>query len=224
MNGGALLDLGCSSGAFLQCMKSPSWKLYGVEMSGDVARKAELATGADIFVGDILEAPFRSASFDLITCFHVFEHLYQPQEILRKVAQWLKPGGIFDVIVPNIDSAGSRIFGTYWYALELPRHLYHFSPRSLTRMANGVGLECVSMITGREVFIESSTRYIRDEMMQRIGKPRIPLANAKVPSIPFRIVRKAFRLTLIPALNGLASLAGDGESINAVFRKPVGER
>lgn len=219
--GGTLLDLGCSSGGFLRAMKGPSWKLYGIEMSEEVAGRAETETGAEVFVGDILDAPFPPASFDVITCFHVFEHLYQPQEVLRKVSQWLKPGGIFDVIVPNIDSAGARIFGTYWYALELPRHLYHFSPKSLQNLAGSVGLEPVLLTTGREVFIENSSRYIIDEILRRVGKPRAPLAKFRTPSISFRVIRKAFRMTLLPALNGMASLAGDGESINGIFRKPA---
>jgi SAM-dependent methyltransferase len=220
-SGGALLDLGCSSGGFLRSMKSPAWKLYGIEMSDEVARQAETVSGAQVFVGDILDAPFAPESFDVVTCFHVFEHLYHPLEVLGKVAKWLKPGGIFYLMVPNIDSAGAKIFGRYWYALELPRHLYHFSPKSLVRMADSVGLEQASLVTGREVFIENSVRYIIDEMARRRGRPRLPLAKAPAPGIPFRIVRKAFRLTLLPVLNGLAGFAGDGESIHGLFRKSI---
>ena len=218
-SGGSLLDLGCSSGGFLQAMKDPSWKLYGIEMSDVVASRAESITGAKVFVGDILDAPYMPASFDVITCFHVFEHLYQPQAVLRKIAEWLKPGGIFYVMIPNIDSAGARIFGSYWYALELPRHLYHFSPKSLSNLANSVGLEQMSLTTNREVFVENSVRYLIDEMCLRAGIRRTPLARAKAPGILFRLIRKAFRLTVLPVLNGMAALAGDGESIHAIFRK-----
>lgn len=218
-SGGAILDLGCSSGAFLESLKTPSWQLYGIEMSAEVARKAEDRCGARVFVGDILDAPYPPATFDAITCFHVFEHLYHPREVLAKVSEWLKPGGVFYTLMPNIDSAGARIFGSYWYALELPRHLYHFSPRSLRCLAHSVGLKEASLITGREVFIEASTRYLVDAMLSRVGISRTPLAQAKLPSLPFRVVRKAFRLTLLPVLNGMASLAGDGESIHVVLRK-----
>src|SRR5579872_4715256 len=107
-SGGALLDLGCSSGNFLRSMKSPTWKLSGIEMSNEVAQRAEAASGAHIFVGDILDAPFAPESFDVVTCFHVFEHLYQPLEVLERVTRWLKPGGIFYLMVPNIDSAGAK--------------------------------------------------------------------------------------------------------------------
>lgn len=218
-SGGCLLDLGCSSGGFLRSLDSNSWTLYGVEMSEDVARRAETRTGAKVFVGDILDAPFPPNSFDAITCFHVFEHLYQPREVLARVAEWLKPGGVFFCMMPNIDSAGARIFRSYWYALELPRHLYHFSPASLSVVAESVGLRTLSLTTHREVFIESSWRYIVDDQYRKLGLPRTPLANVRKRGIPRRAVRKAFRLTVLPVLNAVAGFAGDGESIHAVFEK-----
>jgi len=217
--GGAILDLGCSSGGFLAGLKDSSWALSGIEMSDDVARKARAKCGADVFVGDILDAPFSKGSFDVITCFHVLEHLYQPREIFARVSEWLKPGGLFYLMVPNIDSAGCHIFKSHWYALELPRHLSHFSPQSLRTLAQSVGLEEVSLTTDREVFVEASSRYLLDDILGKVGIKRSPLAKTSRPSLPFRVVRKAFRLTVLPALNALASLAGDGESIHAIFRK-----
>jgi 2-polyprenyl-3-methyl-5-hydroxy-6-metoxy-1,4-benzoquinol methylase len=216
---GAVLDLGCSSGSFLNSLKGSDWALYGVEMSPTIAQIARERTGADIFVGDVLDAPFGANTLDAVTCFHVLEHMYSPREILAKVSEWLKPGGVFVSFMPNIDSAGARIFRSYWYALELPRHLYHFSPKSLRILAQSVGLEEISVVTDREVFIEASTRYILDDTFRKIGINRTPLARAKQPGIPFRVVRKVFRISLLPVLNSLASLAGDGESIHAIFRK-----
>ncbi len=218
-SGGAILDLGCSSGGFLASLKDPSWKLYGIEMSESVARDAEAKCGAQVFVGNILDASFAPSSFDAITCFHVFEHLYHPREVLAKVAEWLKPDGVFYIMMPNIDSAGRRIFGSYWYALELPRHLYHFSPTSLRNLATSVGLEDISLTTDREVFIEYSTRYLFDDAFRKIGVSRVPLARAKTLSLPWRVIRRAFRLIALPILNGIASLGGDGESIHVVLRK-----
>lgn len=218
-SGGSLLDLGCSSGGFLQAMAGGTWKLHGIEMSQCVAERAEKVSGAQVFVGDIVNAPYGPESFDVITCFHVLEHLYQPLAVLKKVANWLKPGGIFFVMVPNIDSAGEHIFKTYWYALELPRHLHHFSPKSLNHVARLAGLQPVSLTTQREPFIEKSVRYCLDEIFRCAGRPRVPLAQREEPTLPLRIVRKAFRLTILPALNGMSALAGDGESIHAIFTK-----
>src|SRR5271168_848705 len=216
---GAILDLGCNTGGFLSTLKGPNWQLYGVEMSEIVAEQARKRCGADVFVGDILDAPFAPASFDVITAFHVMEHLYEPREVLAKVSEWLRPGGVFYAMMPNIDSAGARIFGTYWYPLELPRHLFHFSPASFRRLIGPVGLQELSITTHREVYIESSVRYIFDEFCRRIGYTRVPMAKATKPGIPWRVIRKMFRLTVLPVLTGAASLAGDGESLNVVLRK-----
>ncbi|MEP6715441.1 MAG: methyltransferase domain-containing protein [Terriglobia bacterium] len=218
---GAILDLGCSSGGFLATLRGPSWTLFGIEISAKVAGQASANCGAQVFVGDILAAPFPAGSFDVITCFHVFEHLYQPSEVLARVAQWLKPGGIFYTMMPNIDSAGARIFRNYWYALELPRHLYHFSPATLGSLAAHAGLREVSVTTHRELFAEASFRYIVDDALAGIGISTTPMARAKPARLPWKILRKALRLTVLPVLTGLASLAGDGESIHAVFVKPV---
>ncbi len=188
-------------------------------MSEQVAKKAENRCGAEVFVGDILDAPFQPDSFDAITCFHVFEHLYQPRAVLAKVSEWLKPGGIFYTMMPNIDSAGARIFRSYWYSLELPRHLYHFSPASLRNLASLAALQEVSVTTHREIFLESSVRYVLDEGSRRLGISRVPLARTKAATLPWKVVRKAFRLTALPLLTGLASFAGDGESIHAIFMK-----
>lgn len=217
--GGAILDLGCSSGSFLSTLRGGKWDLHGVEMSTESADRALSRCGAKVFVGDILDAPYEPGSFDAITCFHVFEHLYHPREVLTKVSEWLKPGGIFYALMPNIDSAGLRTFKSYWYALELPRHLYHFSPKSLSQLAASVGLEEVSLTAGRELFIEKSLYYINSEMLTKVGITRRPLSKLEEASFPWKVVRKMYRLTLQPLLTAAIGLAGDGESIHAVFRK-----
>lgn len=219
--GGAILDLGCSSGSFLETLKGGHWDLYGVEMSTQSAQRALARCGAKVFVGDILDAPFQPAMFDAITCFHVFEHLYQPREVLTKAFQWLKPGGIFYALMPNIDSAGARVFKSYWYALELPRHLYHFSPKSLRQLARSVGMEEVSMMTGRELFIEKSMHYIVDDLLKSVGITRAPLSKSKDLSLPRKVARKMYRVTVQPVITQAIGLMGDGESIHTVLRKPA---
>jgi SAM-dependent methyltransferase len=216
---GTLLDLGCSSGAFLETLKGPAWNLYGIEMSPECATKAQARTGAQIYTGDILSAPFPPETFDVITCFHVMEHVYEPRQVFEKVKYWLKSGGLFYFLVPNIDSAGFRIFGSYWYPLELPRHLSHFSPKSLSALARSVNLDVVSLEAKREVFIEYSMHYIVDDALAYAGISRKPLAKATDRSVPVKVVRKLYRWTIQPVLTGLASLAGDGESIHVILQK-----
>jgi SAM-dependent methyltransferase len=218
---GALLDLGCSSGSFLEFMRSESWQLYGVEMSAEGARTAEEQSKAQVFVGNILDAPFPRESFDAITCFDVLEHLYEPRRVIARVGEWLKPGGIFYVLVPNVDSAEARMFGSYWHGLELPRHLFHYSPASLKFLAESAGLREVSLETQRNPTVGTSLRYMWDDIFQTVGIRRTPAAYLGAPSLPWRAARKLVRMTALRLLLILAPLAGGGESIPAVFRKDV---
>jgi 2-polyprenyl-3-methyl-5-hydroxy-6-metoxy-1,4-benzoquinol methylase len=218
--GGALLDLGCSSGAFLVTLKGASWTLSGIEMSEGAAKQAAARSGAEVFVGDILDAPFAPSSFDVITCFDVLEHVYEPRKVMEKVRQWLKPGGIFYTLVPNIECGEARIFKSYWYGLELPRHLSHFSPRSLRYLAESVGLTVASLETRRNSAMENSLRYMGDAALGSIGFPRAPLATAKMPGIPWKVTRKLLRWTVFLAFYHLTPAFGPGESIHAVFQAP----
>lgn len=216
---GALLDLGCSSGSFLEFMGRESWELFGIEMSAEGARTAESRSGAQVHVGDILSAPFPEESFDVITCFDVLEHLYEPRQVMAKVAEWLKPGGIFYVLVPNVDSAEGRVFGSYWHGLELPRHLFHYSPASLKFLAESAGLREVSLETRRNPAVGTSLRYVWDDVFRVVGVRRTPVAYRAEASLPWRAVRKLVRITLLRTLLAMAPLAGGGESIHAIFRK-----
>jgi SAM-dependent methyltransferase len=216
---GALLDLGCSSGSFLESLKGEGWKLHGIEMSTECAKIAEAKSGAHVFVGDILEAPFRRESFDVITCFDVLEHLYEPLRVMAKVGEWLKPGGIFYVLVPNVDSAEARIFGSYWHGLEMPRHLFHYSPTSLKFLANSAGLREVSLETRRNPAVGTSLRYVWDDVFGAVGIRRTPVAYRAEASFPWRAARKLVRMTALRALLAMAPLVGGGESIHAIFQK-----
>jgi SAM-dependent methyltransferase len=220
---GTILDLGCSSGAFLDLLGSNDWNLYGIEMSRDSAKRAEMKTGARVFIGDILDAAFPPESFDVITCFDVLEHLYEPRQVLTRIAEWLKPGGIFYVLVPNIDSAEGRVFGTYWHGLEAPRHLFHYCPKSLRCLAEAAGLTTVSLHTRRNAAVGTSLRYLGDDLLRRVGISRTPIAYRNQPGHAWRAARKIVRVTALRLLLAVAPLAGTGESIHAIFRKaPIG--
>jgi SAM-dependent methyltransferase len=216
---GALLDMGCSSGTFLESLKREPWNLYGIEMSAEGARTAEARSGAQVFVGDILDAPFPRESFDVITCFDVLEHLYEPREVMARVGEWLKPGGIFYVLVPNVDSAEARVFQSYWHGLEMPRHLFHYSPASLKFLAESAGLQEVSLETRRNPAVGTSLRYVWDDVFRAVGISQTPVAYRGEASLPWRAARKLVRMTALRVLLALAPLAGGGESIHAIFRK-----
>jgi SAM-dependent methyltransferase len=218
--GGTILDIGCSSGGFLSTMKGPAWQLYGVEIEESTAQRARVNTGASVFVGDAVAAPFLAASFDVITSFDVLEHVYSPRQFLTKVLEWLKPGGIYYAAMPNIDSWEARLFGTHWYGLELPRHLFHFSPRSLRWLMTDLGFEELSIATPRVSYIERSTGYLYSSMIEKMGCSPTPQAQARSRSLARRALRKGIYLGCVGPLAQVASLAGAGPSMEVIFKKP----
>jgi 2-polyprenyl-3-methyl-5-hydroxy-6-metoxy-1,4-benzoquinol methylase len=217
--GGAILDIGCSSGGFLSTMKGSAWELYGIEMEESTAERARATTGARVFVGDAVEAPFARGSFDVITCFDVLEHVYSPRQFLTKVLQWLKPGGIFYAMMPNIDSWEAQLFGSHWFGLELPRHLTHFSPRSLRYLMSELGFEEECVKTPPVSYMERSAGYVCSSLVEKLGFSPTPQAKPKPLSLPMKIVRKGIRMTVVSPLAHIASVAGAGPSMEVVFRK-----
>ena len=216
---GSILDIGCSSGSFLSTLKGGPWKLHGVEPSLLTGEKARAATGGEIFIGDVLTANFPPDSFDVITCFDVFEHLYEPRKVLLEIFKWLKWGGIFYVFSPNIMSWESRVFRSHWFGLDLPRHLQHFSPKSIGYLAASVGLRRAYLVTPSESHLEHSVGGLVGRLTRKAGcKPWSPDAQTKL-SLPLRILRKGLRLSVFEPLGMTASLFGAGACIEGVFQK-----
>jgi SAM-dependent methyltransferase len=222
MAGGSILDIGCSSGGFLGSLKGGPWKLYGIEASVPTAERARAITGADVFAGDVLDATFPPNSFDVITCSDVLEHLYEPGEVFRKAYNWLKPGGIFYIFVPNIMSWEARIFRSYWYGLDLPRHLHHYSEKSLAGLALSVGLQPVRMVTPPGCYLEQSTSILLNNLPGRAGPRRTPLDLTADYGLAWRVVRKALRLSVEAFYSMAASCCGAAPSLQAVFQKETG--
>lgn len=217
---GTLLDVGCSSGSFLARMNNGHWKLFGIEMDSATAEKAKLSSGAEVFVGDIMDAPFPANSFDVITAFDVLEHMDRPREFLELILYWLRPGGIFYGRVPNIDSWEAKLFGTYWYGLELPRHLYHYSERSVERLVAEVGFRKSSITaTGAGSHAHHSTRYVSEAFLEKLGFSPTPMAKAKRANLIWRMVRKGLWLSIVAPLSRLASAANAGVVIDVILMK-----
>jgi SAM-dependent methyltransferase len=135
---GRYLDVGCGSGAWLGLARALGWRVAGIEANEAAARKARRFTD-ELHVGDVLGAPFATASFDVVTAFHVLEHVVDPVAVVRRMLEWLAPGGLLIVEVPNAGGLGAALFGRAWSGLELPRHLSHFTPHTLERTVRNAG-------------------------------------------------------------------------------------
>ncbi len=136
--GGRLLDVGCATGRFLQQMAAVGWRPSGIELDPEAAAKARTVT-TDVTVGDPAEVSLPPASFDLVTAFHVVEHLPDPASALRNMLGWLAPGGLLIVEVPNVGGWGGTLFGRHWSGLDFPRHLIHFTPVTMRALVERCG-------------------------------------------------------------------------------------
>ena len=133
--GGAVLDVGCSSGAFLFQLKQRfpgCYQLLGTDVSGSPLDYAE-SRGVAVVRGSFLEQDFGGRQFDAVTFWAVLEHLAEPQEFLVKAASVLKPSGLCFVLVPNMKSLAGRLLGAR-YRYVYPQHLNYFTTVTLRKL------------------------------------------------------------------------------------------
>jgi SAM-dependent methyltransferase len=127
---GKILDVGCGSGADLKKLRDKGWETYGVDISS-IAVKHARKLGLDVFSGELNEAMFPNGYFDVIVMKYALEHMHNPLKVLNEAHRILRDDGLLVIGVPNINSMEAKIFKGYWYHLDVPRHLYHFSPHTL---------------------------------------------------------------------------------------------
>lgn len=140
---GSLLDVGCGSGRYIYILREKGWDAKGIDIAYTDYGRKEL--GLDIYEGNLLKANFPSESFDAVTFWWTLEHMYEPLSMLRETCRILKKNGVLIVGVPNIESLEARIFKRYWFHLFLPKHMYQFSPDSLTMLLNKAGFDKVKI-------------------------------------------------------------------------------
>jgi len=138
---GRLLEIGAASGTFLLQMQQRGWEVTGLEWDAAAAARAAERTGARVAAGDAAEASFPPEAFDLVCAWMVLEHLEEPRQALERIWQWLRPGGWLAFSVPDAGGWQFRRFGGDWYALDLPRHLHHFTVPLLGGWLTSIGYE-----------------------------------------------------------------------------------
>ena len=129
-----VLDVGCGSGTLLGLLKQRGFRVNGLDFSAEAAAIAKAENGVDVAVGSLEEAHFPAESFDVVTLFHVMEHVTAPRQVLAEVSRVLKPNGVAILQVPNIESWQFKIFGARWYGLDIPRHVIDYSRNSMLKL------------------------------------------------------------------------------------------
>ena len=193
---GRLLDVGCGPGDFVLAVGKLHWQADGIEISRRQV-EAGLRRGAALSVCEDFSHYTGAAPYDAITFNHVLEHVRSPRAYLQQARKLLKPDGTLIIAVPNYNSLSRRVFGAYWMHADLPRHLFHFTPSTLTRLLESVGFHvvqtCFSDLEQDSIGArESLRRWLKYGLLRRpmrVHGSRSPMKLA----VPARALRYLYR-------------------------------
>lgn len=172
--GARVLDVGAGAGFFPYVVRCRGFEVLGIEPNRGYCEWGNRVLGVQVMGGSLQDFDLSAAPFDVITLNHVLEHLPDPAAALSRLREWLTPGGLLVVEVPNIES-------TY----HAPRkrfhigHLYNFSPDNLTRLARSRGLEV------RDMILQPGTEHINVVFCKT--EVEDPLLDRRLPATAFRV-------------------------------------
>ncbi|MFC0185218.1 Methyltransferase domain-containing protein [Pseudarcicella hirudinis] len=129
---GSLLDVGCGTGMFLKTCQEDGWKISGIEVDESAGKYASELTSIEI-KNEILGS-FSAEQFDIISMWHVLEHVHLLEETVQWLYERLSDKGYLIIAVPNHESKDAQIYQENWAAYDVPRHLYHFSQASISQL------------------------------------------------------------------------------------------
>ena len=131
---GRMLDIGSGMPFFQERMQSFGWTVTGIDAASVFAHFCEARTGNENGGPTTWSIDLQHESFDAVTMWHVLQQNPNPSQLVRQASNLLRPGGLIVIEVPNIESLTFAEFRQHWYGLEMPLHLQHFCPKSLSRV------------------------------------------------------------------------------------------
>jgi SAM-dependent methyltransferase len=167
--GSRVLDIGFGAGEMLQRLKGMGCECFGIDVDGGNVTRVRERLGLDVRACDIERgSDFGPDFFDVVIMRHSLEHIHNPREALREVWRVLKPGGRLLVGVPNIESAVFKLTGSRWGHLEVPRHLFHFSPKTLRLLLERTGFAVQAVRHEIKVSTRSLRRLSSPPLLARL--------------------------------------------------------
>lgn len=130
-----LLDIGCGTGDFLKTAQQNNWHVFGIEPNKEARDIANKKTNNSVFETEQL-LKFEPISFDVISLWHVLEHLPNLEEQIAIFKKLLKPNGTLIIAVPNYKSYDAKHYKQFWAAYDVPRHLWHFNQASISKLVS----------------------------------------------------------------------------------------
>jgi SAM-dependent methyltransferase len=222
-----VLDIGCGNGQFLQMLIKYNYKCYGIEMSPVSVNRSLRIPGINLKLGELCEDDFEESFFDVVTMWHVFEHLHNPKKILTIIQKIIKRGGYVMVSLPNIDSFQSRLFKGKWLHLDPPRHLFYFGSSDLINIMKTFGFEIEST---NYFSLEHNPFGIQQSILNCILKKREILFEALKGNLSYSYeyscssiaLQKIFHIMTFPFFALLSVIEASfriGGTMELIFRK-----
>ncbi|MDD4869458.1 MAG: class I SAM-dependent methyltransferase [Kiritimatiellae bacterium] len=147
----SILDVGCGSGHFLELLDVEHYDKYGAEINPQGVRLCR-EKGLTVYDHDIRVTDFGNKTFNVITLWHVLEHVSSPVPFLKKIKEIKKRDGVVVISVPNTDSMGFKLGKQWWFHMDAPRHLFLPNINSMKMLANSADLQIVDVICPRFEF------------------------------------------------------------------------
>jgi len=141
-----LLDIGCGAGNLLRAARNSGWDAQGVDVAVNAAKHVR-ELGFEVFQGELRDARFPAAHFDVITAAELLEHLPDPRAELKEIARLLRPGGLFWTTTPHACGLAARVLGLKWRCISPPEHLQLFSANGLKSLMRDVGFREIRVQT-----------------------------------------------------------------------------
>jgi SAM-dependent methyltransferase len=204
-----LLDVGANTGMFVKTAREEGFDAQGLEISADAVAFGRKAWGLPLTVGTMESAGCAPSAFDVVTLWHVWEHLPDPLQSAQTAFRLLRPGGLLALAVPNFASLQARVFGPRWFHLDVPRHLYHYTPQAMAGLLRSAGFADVTLRFGSA---QHDWAGILGSIMN-LAPPRESLVH--------KSVRKLIGTPLARLVAGVEAHAGQGGTFELYARKPA---
>ena len=139
---GKLLDIGAGTGYFASYMEKHGWQVAGTEKSGEARQFAHNEFGLELHPTEQLFS-FSAESFDIVTMWHVLEHIHALKKNISELNRVLKPNGCLFIAIPNHTSYDAKHYKKFWAAYDVPRHIWHFAPPQLQALFEKSGFRLI---------------------------------------------------------------------------------
>lgn len=166
---GRMLDVGCGTGAFLEVAEERGWDVTGTEFSAYAIKVAE-ARRFRVLKGEVWEAKLPAEAFDVVTCWHVIEHVADPKRVMEEIYRVLRPGGVLVLATPNVADhifraayiIARRRRPVFYEPDEREVHLFNFSEQTLRALATTVHFQVVEVGFDRGAAAEWGKRVVNE--------------------------------------------------------------